>query len=1481
MFEANQGQTSSRINFISRGSGYTAFLTSDGMVLSLRGSKTAPTEAVASSSTNLSGQTTLGFRLLGAASRPVARGENPQRGLINYFIGNDHTKWHRNVPTYAQVRYENIYPGIDLLYHGNQGRMEYDFIVRPGADTKSISFEVSGAKEIHTDGTGNLILATALGDLRFEAPIVFQESHGQRVPVKGQYVLEDATHVRFEVEPFDSNNSLIIDPVLTYSTYLGGAGNEQTGALVVDSAGNVYVVGSTDEPDFPTNTFGSLSAGVPHVFVAKLNPAGTDLIFCDYVGGSGSDYGYGVALDATGNVYLTGNTSSGDFPVVAPFEGTYPGSSNGFLTKISADGSNLLYSTYFGGNGVDLPAGVVVDSSGDMILAGYTSSTNLPVANAYQSSVSANQGGNYGYYGFLTKFTTDGSSLVYSTYFGGSSNVPFNCNGIPCWGAPFNLIVGLALDKSGNSYVAGTTNTYDFPATAGAYLGTNPTPSDGNIGFVSKFDTAGNLQYSTYFGDDLETNITAVAVDGSGSAYVTGLALDDGTFPITSTGICDRNVYGGACNFAFVAKFDAVGATLQYSTFLGPNNYTTPLAIALDTNNNAYVLGATGSSSFSPVNGLENYTGGSDVLLAEIDASASSEVFATFLGGAGTDQPYYADLAVDASGNIYVAGSTDSSDFPVTPSAFQTAFGGNTDAFIAKIGPGSFPGFSVTPVSIVFPAQQVGSASQTQTALLRNMGSSPLSISSTVVNGDFSETDDCGNSVAAAGSCTLSVSFSPVTFGTRLGSVVIQDNAAGSPHLLNLSGTGLDGAASPSPTNLTFPSQLVGTSSANQVVTLSNTGNANLTIGSIQATGDFGAANNCPASLAAGSACTINVSFAPTAAGTRSGSVSINDSATGSPQTVALTGTGVTTSGIAVLSPSSLTFASQVVATTSSSQAITLSNTGNGILIINSIQAAGDFGATYNCPSVAAGSSCTINVTFTPTAVGTRIGSISISDSASGSPQSVALTGTGISTSAIATLSPSSLTFASQVVGTASARQSVTLSNTGNAPMTISGIQSVGDFAETNNCPPSLAAGSACTIYVTFTPTVAGTRTGSISVNDSATGSPQSMNLSGTGVTPTATVVLSPTTLTFASQLVGTSSASQAASLSNTGDAALTISGIQSTGDFVETNNCPMSLAAGSACTISVTFTPTAAGTRTGTVNINDFATGSPQSVSLSGRGISPTAVVTVSPSSLTFASQVVGTSSASQAVNLSNTGNAALTISGIQSAGDFAATNNCPASLAAGSACTINVTFTPTVAGTRSGSLTINDSENSPQIVAVSGVGADFSLSAPVTKDTITAGSTASYTVKVSPDGGTFANAVKLSCTGAPSNTTCNLSSNSVTPGSSTVSVTVQISTTEMSAFTRTSRLPLLDAFWIQMQALGFFGLVLFRSRRRLRAPVVRITLIIVMATALVFMCGCAGGTGVVSSPGSGTNPGTYTVTVSGDSGKLNHSIALTLTVQ
>ncbi|HLW52249.1 MAG TPA: choice-of-anchor D domain-containing protein [Candidatus Angelobacter sp.] len=615
-------------------------------------------------------------------------------------------------------------------------------------------------------------------------------------------------------------------------------------------------------------------------------------------------------------------------------------------------------------------------------------------------------------------------------------------------------------------------------------------------------------------------------------------------------------------------------------------------------------------------------------------------------------------------------------------------------------GTGINPAGSLSPASLTFVGQLVGTSSPAQAITLTSTGDGPLTISQIGMTGDFSETNNCGSSLAAGASCSINVVFKPLGIGGRSGSLTVTSNSTSAMSPISLSGTGLAPVAAVSPSSLNFGSQLVSTPSAGQTLTLSNTGSATLTVSgfSIDNTFEFSQTNNCGSTLAVGASCSINVVFSPSGIGSRSGTLTLNSNSVPALPPVSLSGTGVQPQP--QISPVSLNFGSQPVNTNTTAQIVTLSNTGTAPLNVNFINISGDFSQTNNCgTSMAAGASCAINVIFSPTATGTRAGTITVGSNVS--IPTVSLAGTG--TASIGTFSPASLTYSSQPVGTSSAAQAVTLSNTGNVALSITSLPATGDFSQTNNCGSSLAAGSSCTINVVFSPTAVGSRTGNLFLNSNSLTTPAPVSLTGTGVVPVAG--FSSTSLSFAAQQVGTSTPAQAITLSNTGGAPLSITSLAATGDFSQTNNCGATLAAGANCTVNVVFTPTAMGSRGGSIVLNSNSSPAPAAPALSGSGIAP--VASISPTSLAFASQLVGTSSATQTVIMTNTGTASLAISGFSVTGDYSQTSNCGSSLAVNASCQINVSFVPTARGARSGSLVLSsNSFIAAPAVALSGTG-------------------------------------------------------------------------------------------------------------------------------------------------------------------------------
>jgi hypothetical protein len=619
------------------------------------------------------------------------------------------------------------------------------------------------------------------------------------------------------------------------------------------------------------------------------------------------------------------------------------------------------------------------------------------------------------------------------------------------------------------------------------------------------------------------------------------------------------------------------------------------------------------------------------------------------------------------------------------------------------------PGVTLSLPAISFVAQQVGTASATQSVTLTN-GSTAVTVSSLVVTGDFSQTNTCGTSLAVGGTCTVTVTFTPTAIGTRTGALTITDDAATSPQVVALSGIGGTGEIALIPNMVTFANLVVGTS-ANIGVTIQNSGATSVNVVAVSASGDFTQTNTC-STLVAGSTCLVTVKFTPTTTGPRTGTLVVSDDAAGSPHSVPLIGTGLAQAPSVFPIQNPLTFPAQAVGTSSRPATAQFTNLGTSPLVLSGISASGDFSQSNACgASIAPNAICSLNVVFSPSAAGVRTGAITISSNAPAGPQTIVLTGTGTDAASaqgpLAAVSPPSVAFVNQAVGSTSAPQTITLKNTGAAPLTVAGISTSDDFVQTSACGGSIAPGGSCAIKVAFSPGSAGLHSGALIVNDSAPGSPHTAFLSGTGTggTIAPAVTVSTSNVGFGSVRRGTTSGPLTVSVANTGKATLSISSIGVDGDFASTDNCGYSIAAGANCTLTLTFTPTAVGTRTGKVTIVDDAATSPQTIFLSGTG--GLGQITLSQALLTFVAQAVATTSDAQTVTVTNIGEVSTTILSVAASGDFAQTNTCTDPLGANATCTITVTFTPQVTGSRVGSLTIvDDAPGSPHSVVLNGSG-------------------------------------------------------------------------------------------------------------------------------------------------------------------------------
>ncbi|MGO9275551.1 MAG: SBBP repeat-containing protein [Terriglobia bacterium] len=853
-FEANQGQTDSHVQFLSRGSGYSLFLTPDEVVLNLERQKPASSSQAPGSKPQAAPADTLRMKLVGANSGAAVAGVDPQPGVVSYLIGNDPKKWHSGIPTYSKVNYAQIYPGVDLVFYGNQRQLEYDFVIAPGADPSRIAWQIEGARA-RVDAEGNLVLSAPHGSASFQKPVLYQRDGDTKTSVEGSFAVA-GNQIRFRLGSYDHSRALIIDPVLSYASYLSGSGNDHIGlatgpgdlavgtsqALAVDSEGSAYVTGYTYSIDFPTKDpyqsappakVSGVPPGVwPTAFVTKFSPDGNSLVYSTYLGGNGYDLAYAIAVDSHGDAYVTGQTDSPNFPTTsgayqticdeAPYSppetpSSACGSSNvsAFVTELNSTGTGLVYSTFLGGYAYAYATAIAVDTAGRAYVAGNEDeycSTDYVYQGCFPTTsgavISGNEtGGRSPQYAFVAAFDPTGAQLLYSTIFGDLNGVgPNAINGSGAtWGT------GVAVDANGYFYLIGDTTAGDLPTTAGVIqptsgpLGTGGTYVEAWRGFIAKFNpvtsTGGaSLAYATYLGGHTESTgdyISGITIDGESNAYIVGYT-NSKDFPVTAgaySTVCGPD--GQNCAAAHVTKLNPSATAILWSTFVGDSKsdgsdavyFTGP--IQLDGNGNVYIMGQP-NPGFPMVNPVEPTPTGGDgqVLVAELDPTGANLLFSTIIGSDGLDAETPAGLAVDPDGDMYLAGNTVGPDLITTPGAFQTT---NTKGgccwagFVAKISPAEV---SLSPTSLTFGPQEVGTTSAHQTVTLTINGEGTFRVSSITASGDFGETNTCGHSLAHS-SCTITVTFRPTTTGPRSGLITIIDYASGGRQTVTLSGTGV------------------------------------------------------------------------------------------------------------------------------------------------------------------------------------------------------------------------------------------------------------------------------------------------------------------------------------------------------------------------------------------------------------------------------------------------------------------------------------------------------------------------------------------------------------------------------------------------------------------------------------------------------------------------------------------------------------------
>lgn len=1112
-----------------------------------------------------------------------ASGELP--GKSNYFPSSDPQTWLTNLPTYSSVVYRGVYPHTDLLFRGERSRLEYDFRIAPGGDPARIAWKLDDATQVTLD-QGDLLVRRADAQLRFRKPISYQEIHGRQVAVASAYrVVHEAggTTVAFALGRYDRHRPLIIDPVilpgavLGYSTQVGAL--SLIGAMAVDASGDVYLA----------------SAQANALELVKLAADGQTLLY-DATIGSVYTTATGVVLDSQGQLYVTGYASPGYVTTAGAYQPVAGSGQHAFLTVVNASATALQYSTYLEGSSTDYAQSVALDPSGYVLVAGYTYSPDFP------NTTGATFRGSYA--AFVSKFdiTQSGAaSLLWSTLVSSTNYYVANA-------------VSVKSDAAANVYLA--VDADQLSTTAGAYQYDAISPGYNGV-YVVQLNSSGAAQVVSYLGDGTAYDM---AVDSAGNAYVTG-TVSGGDYPATG------GAYQTSYPNAFLTKLNAGGASLAYSTYLGgPSGQIVPTSVALPagctTNCTPLVGGFTTASDLPTVNAIQtalapNGTYYPDVFLTYLSADGSTDMLSTYLGGSNDDAYYRStnyripQVSFDGAGNLYVAGDTNSLDFP-----FTTVYGG-ARGFVAMVRPTA--GSLVLPDqrSLAFGGQTMTVASAPLTVTLHNYGTTAATITAgpSSNNTAFPTTDTCGGTIPAGGSCTVQVKFTPNVAGYVSGTITIgyNSNAAVS---FNVNGTGYDQPLlqiSPT-TGANFGAVAAGTTSAPLTFTLTSIGSQPANISQIYLSDltDFVlTSTNCPGLLAPAASCSFSIAFAPSHVGSFSEYFSVYANASITPSYSAyLTGTG-TGVGTATVTASStlLNFPDQLLNTQSGGQLVSFYNTGTIPVSFGTSTVSSDFtisSAGCDGRTIAPGDYCNMYVAFDPTAAGTRTGTLTVPNS-TGANQSVSLSGNGITTVLGLVVSPSAGMFADQVVGTTSSASAITLTNNGNAPVTISRVyDDGGDFHLTYNGCSTLQPLQQCQVDVVFNPSAAGARTGSLTFIDTAPNSPQVVSLSGNGVTAASSVIPSESAIAFDDTVVGSAGPTNYFYLYNPGNSPVTVSSVVSSApqEFAITYNSCTSIPAYSQCQLNVQFQPQASGARTGTLTITHSAAGSPTVVNLSGNGL-------------------------------------------------------------------------------------------------------------------------------------------------------------------------------------------------------------------------------------------------------------------------------------
>jgi hypothetical protein len=1553
-FEPNVGQADPRAQFVARSKGMTALLTREGIVLSFP----RHTRAGADVSKDHVGNVSRLALAVGLTSGEQFKwaGEGKLRGESNYFIGNDAKNWRTHVPHFVRAEATVGNRGLAMNAYGSDDGFEYDLRIPPGMDVTRLRLALSGARNVRLNREGDLLMSVGGRELRMKRPDIFQE-----VPDTIQESLPADKKVDLERLP---EKSQISEP--RKKAEAPGGPKKRNRRSTPKSAAKARrhrarnkIRGTTARPpamrrphtntprtnkrpprtDKPTGTSSEggrkkrveggyvlYADGTVGFRVGQYDASATlvldpsvSIVYSTFLGGTGNDAANSLAMDSSGNLYVGGTTTSAaTFPEAgSTLQGPTGGASDYFIAKIdpSVNGpDSLVYLTFLGGSGAETGGLVAVDTEGNVAIAGTTTSTDFPVTDGSKLTSGANDV-------TVTEIGPTGSTLIYSTIFGGSGSEAAEGTG------------GIAVDGSGNILVSSDTNSTDLPVTADAFQRTyGGGISDGYL-VIFQPDATPHLKYCTYLGIDAEVAVGGVAVDSSGNAYLAGFTTNPGTtFPAKNA---FQTAYAGDPDDAYLMKISPEGkgaADLIYATLLGGENLDEAYGVAVDTAAppHAYVTGTTQSTGF-PINGAvaayqaslhTNATANAFLTVVSQDVSTgmTSLAYSTYLGGSETDSGQA--LAVTAANSVYVAGATTSFDFPWLNNL--QPYNGDGDAFVAKLDPTSAGTASLiysTPLGGTAPPGGLVNAEAAGVAVTISNGSAEVYLAGQTTAADFPASGSAGNGFQMiCGSCQESPPASNAFF------VAIEESATPLPSIYFSSA------------NLNFGPQFIGAANVPpQSALVYNGGSTPLQITSMGIAGpnssDFSLINPqfCLAEpISPGSSCSFGVGYVPSMVGPEAATVTFADNAPGNPQALEIIGIG--DGPLATLSATNLNFGNEPEGSTTSYQTISLMNTGNDTLTLTQASLGGP-NANLFTPSLGntckanlalnVGANCTFAVEFAPNTTGTFNAEIDFFDnsgSVQGAEQIVALTGVGTTAAPIANLLPTSILFGSVAVSSTAATQTVTLTNTGSAGLNLTGIALTGtnpaDFVITPTggipCPVTsgtVVSGANCTIGVAFAPQTTGSKSASLNFADDAAGTPQIVQLSGTAVAPS--IQISPGSLTYAGQSEGSTSAAQTITLTDTGSFALAINTITLTGtnpgDFSQTNNCPPSLGPGASCLLNVFFSPTAQGSRTANVSIADNAAGSPQAIPLIGTG---TQAGISLPSSVAFGSQLVGVSGSPVPVIVTNNGSGTLLVSaasiGGANAGDFTiGTNSCVGPnvmIAPAGTCTVQITFTPacaTAVAARTATLTLTDNAPAnPQTVPLSGTATgEFCFDPPTTGGTsvtVSAGQTATFSLDV-VSANDFSGTVALTCAGAPSS--CLFITTPGGTGAATANVTIgpgapaqfQVSVPTTAA---DARLGPENRFEIPRpnSQMGRIGSVILAAallaivlaipgnggNRRKVWRIVRTGALIGAFTIGYCACSAGGGGGGTIQPTTKT----YPLTVTGAAGSATQTINLTLIV-